>query len=147
MSVGNKIKQLRELRNYTQQYMADRLNMSLTGYGKIERDSTDISLQRLNQIAEILETTIPQILNFDSNQVFNQYNNKSATANGVVQNQQIISDSNLHEFFMELKNEINELKKKMQKKMFFIYDNQYLLIYNHSKLASKPRIDSTMTIL
>ncbi len=44
MSVGNKIKQLRELRNYTQQYMADRLNMSLTGYGKIERDSTDISL-------------------------------------------------------------------------------------------------------
>lgn len=113
MSVGLKIKQLRELRNYTQQYMADRLNMSLAGYGKIERDSTDIGLKRLNQIAEILETTIPQILSFDSNQVFNQYNNKSATANGVVQNQQIIADNGLHEFFMELKNEINELKKKL----------------------------------
>jgi len=62
---------------------------------------------------EILETSIPQILNFDSNQVFNQYNNKSATANGVVQNQQIIADNGLHEFFMELKNEINVLKQKL----------------------------------
>lgn len=38
MSVGKKIKQFRELRDYTQSYMADRLDISTSGYGKIERD-------------------------------------------------------------------------------------------------------------
>lgn len=113
MSIGKKIKQLRELRNFTQSYMAERLNLSLGGYGKIERDETDISINRLQQIAEILETDLPTILNFDSNQVFNQYNNKTATANGVVQNQQIIGDQGLNDFFNELKQEISFLKQQV----------------------------------
>jgi transcriptional regulator with XRE-family HTH domain len=42
MSIGAKIKNLRELRNYTQAYMADQLNMSVNGYSKIEREETDV---------------------------------------------------------------------------------------------------------
>ncbi len=38
MNVGSKIKQLRELRNYTQSYVATQLNISVSGYGKIERN-------------------------------------------------------------------------------------------------------------
>jgi transcriptional regulator with XRE-family HTH domain len=49
MSVGAKIKNLRELRNYTQAYMADQLSMSVNGYGKIERDETDLSLGKLRK--------------------------------------------------------------------------------------------------
>lgn len=55
MKVGDNIKKLRELRNYTQQYLADQLEISLSGYGKIERNETDVSLSRLQQIADILE--------------------------------------------------------------------------------------------
>lgn len=44
MTVGSNIKKLRELKNFTQQYMADSLNMSDGGYSKIERDETDISV-------------------------------------------------------------------------------------------------------
>lgn len=113
MSVGKKIKQLRELRNFTQAYMAEELGMSLGGYGKIERDETDITINRLNQIAQILDTNLSTILNFDSNQIFNQYNNKTANVNGVVQNQQIIGDAGLDEVFTELKEEIQRLKKKV----------------------------------
>lgn len=113
MSVGKKIKQLRELRNFTQGYMAEQLNLSINGYGKIERDETDISLSRINQIAKVLETELSTILNFDSNQVFNQYNNKSATANGVVQNQQIIAEQSLEDFFKSLKDEITFLKSEI----------------------------------
>lgn len=114
-SIGKKIKQLRELRNYTQLYMAQNLNMTVGGYGKIERDETDITIGKLNKIAKILETEISAILNFDSNQVFNQYYNKTATANGVVQNQQIIGDHGLSEVFDQLKKEINEMKDKIEK--------------------------------
>ena len=83
--------------------MAQNLNMTVGGYGKIERDETDITIGKLNKIAKILETEISAILNFDSNQVFNQYYNKTATANGVVQNQQIIGDHGLSEVFDQLK--------------------------------------------
>jgi len=116
MSVGKKIKQLRELRNFTQAYMADELKMSIGGYGKIERDETDITINRLNQIAKILNTNLATILNFDSNQVFNQYNNKTANVNGVVQNQQIIGDNGLDNLFFEIKEDIKYLKKKVNEK-------------------------------
>ncbi len=113
MSIGKKIKQLRELRNLTQAYMANELNMSLGGYGKIERDETDITISRLNQIAEILETDLSTILNFDSNQVFNLYNNKVANANGVVQNQQIVGDSELKDLFSNINTELNSLRTEI----------------------------------
>ncbi|MBW6484458.1 MAG: helix-turn-helix domain-containing protein [Vicingaceae bacterium] len=119
MSIGKKIKQLRELRNFTQTYVAKELSMSLSGYSKIERDETDVTINRLNSIAKVLETDVATILSFDSKQIFNQYNNQAATANGVVQNQQIIADQSVKDFFSKmtddiavLKNEINSLKER-----------------------------------
>lgn len=113
MSIGSDIKQLRELRNLTQSHMADELGLSLGGYGKIERDETDITISRLNKIAEVLDTSISTILSFDSNQVFNQYYNKTANANGVVKNLQIISDHGLDEVFKSMKDEIEILKSQI----------------------------------
>jgi len=71
MNVGEKIKKLRELKNYTQQHMAAELDLSLSGYGKIERNETDISVSKLEKIAKILETDISSILSFDEKHVFN----------------------------------------------------------------------------
>lgn len=113
MSIGKKIKQLRELRNLTQAHMANELGLSLGGYGKIERDETDVTISRLNKIAEILDTSISTILSFDSSQVFNQYYNKTANANGVVKNLQIISDQGLEDIFKSMKDEIELLKAQI----------------------------------
>lgn len=84
MKVGDNIKKLRELRNYTQQYLADQLEISLSGYGKIERNETDVSLGRLQQIADILGVDIHGILRFDDKHIFNLNNNE--VANGQVNN-------------------------------------------------------------
>lgn len=84
MKVGDNIKKLRELRNYTQQYMADELEISLSGYGKIERNETDVSLGRLSQIAAILGVDVQGILRFDDKHIFNLNNNE--VANGQVIN-------------------------------------------------------------
>ncbi|MCT4583123.1 MAG: helix-turn-helix domain-containing protein [Flavobacteriales bacterium] len=113
MSIGRTIKQLRELRDYTQAYMAKELGISVSGYGKIERDETDITLSRLQQIANVLETQIDSILDFESKNVFNQYYNKQA--NAIVQNLQIINDESIKDYFNELKKEINDLKKGINK--------------------------------
>lgn len=101
------------MRNFTQSHMANELGLSLGGYGKIERDETDVTISRLNKIAEVLDTSISTILSFDSNQVFNQYHNKTANANGVVKNQQIISDQGLDEIFKSMKSEIEILKSQI----------------------------------
>ena len=71
MPIGTKIKQLRELRNYTQAHMAHSLQMSLNGYGRLERDEVDMTLQRLERIAKLLGVDLLQILCFDENRVFN----------------------------------------------------------------------------
>jgi transcriptional regulator with XRE-family HTH domain len=65
MSIGNHIKKLRELRNYTQTYMSVELEISVSAYSKIERDETEISLKRLEQISKILNVSVNGIMQFD----------------------------------------------------------------------------------
>lgn len=52
--IRHNIRHLREERQLTQAMMAEKLNLSETGYAKIERGETQVSLDRLPQIAEIL---------------------------------------------------------------------------------------------
>ncbi len=66
MTAGIKenIKNIRELKNYTQEYMADRLNISQAAYSKIEKGKTEMTLLKLEEIATVFEITIEDILQF-----------------------------------------------------------------------------------
>ena len=72
--IGNRLKKLRELRNYTQSYMSIQLEISLSAYSKIERDESPVSVQRLQQIAEILNVSVTGILHFDEHVLIDQAN-------------------------------------------------------------------------
>ena len=74
MSIGNHIKKLRELRNYTQTYISTELEISVSAYSKIERDETEISLKRLNQIAKILKIHVNTILLFNEKSFIDELN-------------------------------------------------------------------------
>jgi transcriptional regulator with XRE-family HTH domain len=50
--------------------MSIQLEISLSAYSKIERDETEISLKRLQQIAEILHISVNGILQFDEQVLF-----------------------------------------------------------------------------
>ena len=67
MNTFSKIKKHRELKNYTHEYMADRLNISQNTYSKIETGGIKLTVDRLKQISEILETPIEELLSADSN--------------------------------------------------------------------------------
>lgn len=71
---GRKIKKIRELRSYTQEYISDRLNISARAYSKIENGETELTIKRLNEIGEVLEVSPMEILGFDEKQIFNNYN-------------------------------------------------------------------------
>ncbi|QJD77043.1 helix-turn-helix domain-containing protein [Spirosoma rhododendri] len=53
-SIAEKIRQHRLQRGFSQENMADLLGLSTTAYGDIERGKTDLTLSRLNQIADTL---------------------------------------------------------------------------------------------
>ncbi|WP_417940810.1 helix-turn-helix domain-containing protein [Flavobacterium sp. RS13.1] len=62
--VKENIKNIRELKNYTQEYMAQKLDISQAAYSKIEKGKTEITLLKLQEIATVFEITIVEILQF-----------------------------------------------------------------------------------
>lgn len=64
MKTNEKIRQLRESRQWTQEEMAERLSMSKNGYAKIERGDTRSNLGRLEQIAEVFGIDIMELLSY-----------------------------------------------------------------------------------
>ena len=69
--VVENIKKFRELKSLARDEIADKLEMSVSGYSKLERGEVEISLSKLYRIADILEVSVSQILNFDASQIFN----------------------------------------------------------------------------
>lgn len=113
MDVGRNIKQIRELKNFTQSYMADQLNMSIGGYSKIETGQTDVSLSKIQQIAEILDTDLSTILNFDAKNIFNQCHNNNSVITGMLDTQN--NNGNVIELLASLEDQISSIKEMLSK--------------------------------
>lgn len=66
MTIGEKIRAIRQLKGFTQENMANMLNMSVLTYGDIERSKTDIKFSRLEQISTRLNVTVCDIVQFNA---------------------------------------------------------------------------------
>ncbi|TAE73125.1 MAG: helix-turn-helix domain-containing protein [Bacteroidetes bacterium] len=82
MNVGEKIKKIREFRNFTQDYMAKQLDITQAGYSRIEANLVDIPFSRIEQIAKVLNVSLVEIVGFDGKNIFNS--NFTNTTNGFV---------------------------------------------------------------
>lgn len=74
--VYEKIKQIRELKNYSREYLANLLDISPRAYGKIESGETQLTINRLVEISKILGITPEEILGFDTSIIFNNGTNQ-----------------------------------------------------------------------
>ncbi len=63
------LRRIRQEKNLTQENLAIDLNMSLTGYSKIERGETDINFSRLQKIADYYNLSIIELLSFGNIEV------------------------------------------------------------------------------
>ncbi|WP_259016587.1 helix-turn-helix domain-containing protein [Emticicia fluvialis] len=116
MEIGTKIKKLRELKNFTQEHVANSLSMTPSGYGKIERNETEVSYHKLEKIAEVLGIKVEDIINFNESMVFNVMHNQ--TGNGYVVNHISTSENekSLYELIIsQQKEEIENLRKIIEK--------------------------------
>ena len=60
--IREKIRLIRISKGYSQEYMAFMLNISRGTYSKLEKDSIEITIQRLFSIAKILKVNITELL-------------------------------------------------------------------------------------
>lgn len=114
-SIGTKIRKLRELKGFKQEFMADQLGISVGAYSKLERDETDVSHERLQQIAKVFDLSVADILSFDEKMVFNFINsqNPSGGNNQPVYNYYISdNEKKLYEEKIRLLEEMNDYLKK-----------------------------------
>lgn len=65
-AVAANIRKVRSYRNYTQDYLAAKLEISQNAYSKIELGYSKITLDRLFHIALILEIEVMELLQFDA---------------------------------------------------------------------------------
>ena len=76
-TISDKIRHIRELKNFTQDYMAQQLGMTQAGYSRIEMGATDVSYSKLIDIAKVLDVKVEDIVCFDGQKYFNSFNTKS----------------------------------------------------------------------
>lgn len=70
-NIYEKIKFFRQLKGWTQEEIAEKLDMSPSGYGSIERGDTDVSLSRLVKITEILEVNLGDLFDSEERKILN----------------------------------------------------------------------------
>jgi transcriptional regulator with XRE-family HTH domain len=71
MPVHEKIRFIRQAKGLTQEDVANKLEMSVNGYGDIERGETDVNLSRLEQLASLFEIKLSELFGLDEKNVFN----------------------------------------------------------------------------
>ncbi|ULJ64845.1 helix-turn-helix domain-containing protein [Wielerella bovis] len=69
METYEKIRLARELNQWSQEEMAEKLEMSPSGYARIERGEVRLNIERLEQIAQILNVDISDLIQKDINSI------------------------------------------------------------------------------
>jgi len=73
--LSKKIRLLRHQKNWSQEEIAKRLNISIPAYSKIETGITDINVTRLRELAAIFDLSLVQLLTFKDSEEQMKLNN------------------------------------------------------------------------
>lgn len=65
-----KIRMMREIKQFSQEDMAEKMHMSLSGYAKIERGETKLHLDKLQRIAQIFDMDIVELISSNEKGLF-----------------------------------------------------------------------------
>ena len=65
MEMNEKIRIFREMNKWTQEDMAEKIGMSVTGYAKIERGESSLPYDKLEQMAVVFGRDVADLVNFE----------------------------------------------------------------------------------
>jgi transcriptional regulator with XRE-family HTH domain len=121
MKTFEKVKFMRQLKGYSQEDIAEKLGMSVKGYSDIERGKTNLQMNRLEEIAQILGIDIFELLSFGEKSVFcqniqtvqkNDQNNFLGNSQAQIEKYQLIVEQKDKEISL-LNTQINQLNEQV----------------------------------
>lgn len=62
VGLGRRMKEKRKLLHYTQEYMAEKLDISIKHYGSVERGLAGLSLENLVEVSDILGVSLDYLV-------------------------------------------------------------------------------------
>nr|WP_321221610.1 helix-turn-helix domain-containing protein [uncultured Psychroserpens sp.] len=107
--IGDRIKRVREIKGYSQEYLADSLNISQSAYSDLENNKTKLGLNRLQKIADALDTDIIEFMS--SNITFSDNQKGGVANNAYVINQLSNQLKEQYEIRLKEKGDIIEMLK------------------------------------
>ncbi|HUH50562.1 MAG TPA: helix-turn-helix transcriptional regulator [Flavobacterium sp.] len=119
--LGNKIRKIRTLKGYSQEYISDKLKISQSAYSDIETNKSKLDIIRIKQIANVLEVDFSDLIFFDDNQIF--YTSFTEKSKDWLIPEKVILESfererqNYKEIISHLKEEISFLRNEIQKRI------------------------------
>ena len=106
MSLGEKLKQARLTKNFSQEYMAEVLQISQKTYSNFENNKTKPDFSQIEEISKILETSILEFLTDNSFQ-FNTQINEGGNNGFVINN---VSEKLIEQYELRIKKLEEETK-------------------------------------
>ncbi|MCF6184283.1 MAG: helix-turn-helix domain-containing protein [Bacteroidales bacterium] len=108
MRIASKIRKIRELKGFSQEYMATQLGISQVAYSKFEKDDKYVNFEKLRNISKILEIDPLKLITFDESHVFNNTNQQGGNAASVMLQNCSENERKLYE------EQISHLKKEVE---------------------------------
>jgi transcriptional regulator with XRE-family HTH domain len=71
LNIHYKIKKIREMKNFTREFVAGKLEIEPRTYSYIEEGKGNLTLKRMIQICNVFNCTIQELLDFNVNKVLN----------------------------------------------------------------------------
>ena len=116
LTIGIRIRKLRELRGYSQKYMAKKLSISQEQYSYLETKQKNISDEQIKTIALLIGVIEYYLRTFDHQNIICNKPNESIEQFLNIQNHLIENHENERKLFLELianlKKELEELKNR-----------------------------------
>lgn len=114
-TIGNKIRQRREEKGLSQDSLAHELGITQPSYARLEKQDERISITRLMQIANLLKTTVAELIDEKTQKVSHQNNNETANSYNADTINTIINADKDH--IATLKDENAFLRKLVENKL------------------------------
>ena len=111
-NIVSNIKRIREQKGYSQEYMAIQLDMKQASYSRLESRESKLTLDRLQEIANILETDVSTLLDSSKVTIQSQTNNEGSF--GYVENLFNENKETTKKLIQTLENENQHLKKEIE---------------------------------
>ncbi|MBS9780079.1 MAG: helix-turn-helix transcriptional regulator [Moraxellaceae bacterium] len=126
MLVQEKIRMLRELNHWTQEDMAERMNLSQNGYAKIELGKSRLDLNKLQKIADIFQIDVTELINTEGGFSYQSHNYNSNSSNCCNNSNDIQEIEKLQLIISHQKELLNQKDNELSalKKLLAVYEKE-----------------------